>query len=263
MSHKKECIAVQSDPLAIFKFDRDQALAENVPSYLAAHRGNKAGRDNMDADDIIVPRLSIAQEGMTAQMKKSSESYLPDLNAGDFFNTVTNEIYGKKVHVVPILFFKNYIKFAKEGGIEAMFNHVSEVPKGALDFKGGVPPEVTEFKNRLCLLVKENFKPTPIVVSFKSTGLKFAKQWNSLIQATNLPAFARSYELNTFERKRGTQSWFLCQVKPHVFVPESFFSGAELTFKQFEKMGFKVDTSGLDTDESGSASTAVDEDIPF
>lgn len=235
----------------------------NIPEYLREMVGNREGNEEVGRDDVLIPRLALAQDGMSPQLKKAHESYIPGLEAGDLFNSLTGEIYGAAVLVVPLIFFKNYIEFvpiSAGGGVKAMYNSLTEIPQEKMQFtrneKGEtVSPDVTEFKNRLSLLLHaDGRKPELIVVSFKSSGLKAAKKWNSLIQSTNLPAFARSYKLSVVTKVKGQQTWFGLDVMPDVFVPAHFFAAAKAHFDNLSEGGYKVDTSGLegDANESGA-----------
>lgn len=241
---------MKNQALAVTLDEKERAIEiAAIPDYLKQHVGSNAGNENVGQDDLLIPRLSIAQTGMSAQLKKSSDKYIPGLQPGELFNTVTNEIYGTKVRVVPILFFKNFIDFVpiKEGGgVRAMYNGIGEVPKGMLDFKDGNPPQVTEFKNRLSLIIRDGHKPELVVASFKSSGLKTAKKWNQLIASTNMPAYARSYVLEVKTKTKGEQEWFILDVMPDVFVPQAFFNEAKAYFDNLSQGGYKVDTSGLD-----------------
>jgi hypothetical protein len=230
----------------------------NIPDHLKAFVGQRLGSENVEQDDLLIPRLCVAQS-LSPQLKKSNEAYIPGLQLGDIFNSVTGEVYGNdEVTVIPLFFFKNYITFKKGGGVEAMYAHANDVPRGELNFSTvngeSVPPKTTEFKNRMCLIVRPNERPSPIVVSFKSSGIKAAKKWNSLINSTNLPAFARTYKLVVAEKQDGQNSWYVFNVLPDIFVPADFFNQAKEYFDQLSAGGYKVDTSGLDTEEREAGS---------
>jgi hypothetical protein len=244
----------------------EQALA-NIPKHLLKYAGQKLGSENVEREDLLIPRLSIAQS-LSPELKKTNEAYIPELKLGDVFNTVTHEIYGDEsieLTVIPLSFYKNYITFKKGGGVEKMYDHKSQVPPADLQFtenaaKESVKPLCTEFRNFLILKLSENARPAMMCVSFKSSGTKQAKQWNSYIDATKLPAFARTYRLSVVEKVDGQNSWYQFVVTPDVFAPEEFFNEAKAYFDQITKEGFKVDTSGLDEDESNGQT--IDQEAP-
>lgn len=224
-------------------------LAKDMPDYLKEHIGQHDGSAGTGIDDILVPRLGLAQAGMSPQLKEDSDLFIPELKAGQLFNTVTNEIYGKEVIAVPLIFFKNWVQYKQGGGVEKMFSNVKDVLAADLQFQGdGKPPKVTEYKNRLSLLVAEGKPVEPIIVGFKSSGLKTAKKWQSLINQANLPSFARSYKFTVVKKRKGSQDWFGVDVLPDLFVPAEFFAYAKNQFDSFTQSGFKVDERGTADD---------------
>lgn len=244
-----EAIAVQDN----------RALA-NLPDHLKDQIGNRAGLENIGRDDVLIPRLCIAQQ-LSPQINKKKESYVPGLEVGDFFNSVTGENYGRKVTVVPLFFFRQFIKFKPiddGGGILAMYQSEADIPAGEtyrLDqVKNSKDLSVTEFKNEMCLLVGEDGSYTPIVVSFKSTGMKTAKKWNSLMRMLPLPAYAKFYVLETVSRTKGEQEWEGSNVTAGEFTPVALFKAAEEYFATLRESGVKVDTTGLGPEDEGSGS---------
>jgi hypothetical protein len=107
-----------------------------VPDHLKQYQGAQDAEANVGRDDILIPRLAVAQAGMSAQLKKNHELFIPELEEGQLFNTVTNEVYGDVANVIPLFFTKNYIQF--EGGgvlkVKNIYKDVTEVPEGGLSW---------------------------------------------------------------------------------------------------------------------------------
>lgn len=243
---------------ALPKFVGSTNLA-TIPEHLRNAVGSNKGLEDIGRDDVLIPRLCIAQS-LSPQLKKTNEAYIEGLEVGDLFNSVTGEIYGTEVVVVPLFFFKQFIEFKpiKEGGgVVAMYPNQASVPAEKLQFTDGNSPLVTEFKNEMCLLVRENEPMVPLVVSFKSTGLKTARKWNSLMRSNNgLPAYSKFYTLEVGHRTKGSQEWEGLNVLPGEFVPAEFFAAAEAYFTQLQASGVQVDTSGMGEEaQQGSGST--------
>lgn len=230
------------------------ATQTEVPDYLKADVGNKLGMENVTQDDMLIPRLCIAQEGNSPQLKKTSELYIPDLEPGQFFNSVTGEIYGNSVVLVPLFFFKNFIEFVpmdQGGGVVKMYQSKAEVPLADLAWVDNTKPKVTEFKNWMSLIIREDRAPEPIVSSFKSSGIKTAKKLGKLIDMTNLPAFAKTYTFTVKPKQKGQLSWFGQDVQPGEFVPRAFYDNAKSYFAKLQEAGVKVDLTGM-TDKEGT-----------
>jgi len=242
-----------------------------VPEYLKQYTGVQDAEQEVGTDDILIPRLSVAQDGMTPQLKKQNELYIPGLEAGQLFNTVTNEIYGDVATVIPLFFTKNYIRFAGGGTLKVLdiYNTASEVPQGDLSWGEvdpatgkSTPPAVTEFKNRMCLINTTTDLWQPISVSFKKGEIKFSDQWNSQIKfarlADKLPCFAHTYSIKPKLKVDGSKSWYVKTVHPSGFTPQDVFAGAQEYFEQLSKGGYKVDTTGIEADAEGDGDTSFD-----
>lgn len=192
-----------------------------IPDYLKAF--GSQGAEDGDKEDIVHPRLALAQSGH-AEVKKSSGKKIEGLEEGQFFNTLTKAVYGDTVRAVPIAFFKNYIHWKPQeegGGIIAMYATKDKVPAGQLDFttdENGEQqkPVVMEYRNFLCAL--PDFEDELVVVSLKSTATKVAKQWYTLTRFKGLPIFAREYRLNAIPESRNGNDYIGLNVTPTGFV---------------------------------------------
>lgn len=236
---------------------------EQVPEYLQKFKGDNRGSEGVEQEDLLVPRLAQAQsENQTKQMDPDAEEYIEGLKAGDFFNSVTGQVYGQRVKVVPITFSKSAIEFKPQsegGGVRKIYNSDKDVPKEDLQFTDGVDdkgnkvqiaPKATIFKNRMCVIFPEDGGvPELIAVQMKKANLGEAKKWNSLIALAKLPAFAKFYFIDAIKKPSpdGKSKFSAMNVKPGGFVPEDFVKSAEAYFDMLEKnTGIKVDNSGLE-----------------
>lgn len=243
---------------AIERVETKGSLA-TVPAHLKQYVGMADDERVVGREDMLIPRLAVAQAGMSPQLKKNSELHIPELEEGDLFNTVTNEIYGKTANVIPLFFTKNWIEFAPNmGGVLGQYSTIADVPKGGLDWgrseeEGSlpIPPRVTEFKNRMCLIETEAGYQ-PIVVSFKKGEVKFSDQWNSQIKfarmSDGLPCFGHVYTITSKLKNKGQQSWYVKTVAPSGFTPENIFGQAKSYFDQLNQGGYTVDTTGIEAD---------------
>lgn len=227
-----------------------------VPDHLKKYVGMEDTEHEVGREDLLIPRLAVAQDGMSPQLKKQNELYIEGLEAGDLFNTVTLEVYGSAVRVVPLFFNKTYIEFAPNmGGVVAQYKSEADVPAGALDWvtdeKGNKGQRVTTFKNRMCLIeTKGGWQP--IIVSFKKGEVKFSDQWNSQIKFARandgLPCFGHTYTITSKLKNKGQQSWFVKTVQMDGFTPAALFEQAKSYFDQLRDGGYTVDTTGIEAE---------------
>lgn len=240
-----------------------------VPEHLKAYVGvQDSENEQVGGSDLLIPRLAVAQAGMSPQLKKNSELFIIGLEEGQLFNTVTNEIYGEEATVIPLFFTKNYIEFEQGGTLKVLnfYKTLADVPKGDLDWGVDgdgkrVAPAVTEFKNRMCLIQTGSGAWQPIIVSFKKGENKFSDQWNSQIKfaklADKLPAFAHTYKVTPKMKTDGSKSWYVKTVSPLGFTPENIFKEATEYFEQLSKGGYQVDNAGIEP-EAEDADTSFD-----
>ena len=59
------------------------------------------GYEDFTANSYQVPFLKIAQPG-SPEVKKQNPSYIEGLEAGQFFNSLTKEVYGSKIKLIPL-----------------------------------------------------------------------------------------------------------------------------------------------------------------
>ena len=228
---------------------------------------SSAGTEDMGSDDFIIPRLAIAQ-AMSPQMTKGKGEYLPDLEPGQLFNTVTGKIYGNSVNVQLIDFHKPRRKYIQG-------QKVCEAPNdGTCGSPGGMnqagdpttacgncvfskwgednsPPECTEFKEYACLV--PGTEDGPMMLQFKNTSIKVAKQLATLIQARGKGVHLqqKQFALSTVAQSSAKGDFFnFCVNNAGNVDDEQFIAGAKL-YKELQCSGYKVD--GFDTpDEKGN-----------
>ena len=240
---------------------------DEIPGYLREYIGDRTGKENITVEDTVVPRLGLAQ-ALSPQLKKSKDVYIDGLEVGHLFDTVTSEIYGREVTVIPLWFEKNYIDFKpidEGGGINAMYARLEDVPAGGLEWgENGEKPKVTTFANFMCLLSRPQRAPKAIYVSFKSTGIKrTAKKWIGLIQEKDLPMFAFVYHLEVVTNSKGDQEWEGLKVSRVEYTPPEFITAAKKFIEELRAKGAVIDTRGLDEDVDIKSAAEPEQNIPF
>ena len=225
--------------------ERPKEALSTVPQYLRRTDGApQAGLENMDRQDMTLPRLGLCQS-LSPQRIKSDPKYIPQLEEGSYFNTITREDYGGKVQVVPLLFYKSRLLFApmdEGGGLrcnapDALVG-IGE-PGGTclrcplqLFGKKGEPPACSLLYNYACLVVKDGrVSPDQLVVkSFKSSDLGAARDWNALIRIRNTDMFAGVYEFTSIEAKNDVGRWYKTTVQNVGWVSEAVYEAAKIAY---------------------------------
>lgn len=221
------------------------------PTYLS--KASPRGMEEADQRDLTLPRIAICQS-TTPQRKKNAPNYIAGLDEGNLFNTLTGEIYGEEVTLVPIFMFKSQIKFFPiddGGGIDCQsLNgkdggrlHPSDCetcPHNQWQ-KDGDPPECLKFYNYVSLIRPKNGLA---VLSLKSKGVKVAKQWNSLIKLRNADTFAGLYNVSIVSDTGAGQEFYNIAVKNAGWADVETYKLGEAYFNALKGKTIQVDMEG-------------------
>lgn len=228
--------------------ERQKDALVQIPDYLQRSDGApQAGLENMERSDMTLPRLGLCQS-LSPQRIKSDPKYISGLEEGQYFNTITREIYGEKVQVVPLLFFKGRLLFKEDEGLRCRSDD-SKVGVGdpggdcarcPLQQWGrdGEPPECSLLYNYASLVIKDGYvSPSQLVVkSFKSSDLGAARDWNSLMRLRGTDAYAGIYEFVAIEAKTDKFTWFKTTVQNAGFVSKESFEAAKMVYEMVAAM---------------------------
>jgi hypothetical protein len=217
----------------------EQLAAIGLTAEQLAEAG-RAAQENLRPEDFQIPRLAIAQ-AMSPQLVRSKPEYIAGLMVGQFFNTVTGEIYGDSIKVVPVKYSINRLKFVdkvidcrSQNGIEGpksplkveFVNGKKVTTGGCADCqyskwgtgKEGKGTDCKEYRNWLLL----DESGTPMSMSFKSSSLVVAKQWWTLIAGRKMivngvkvpaPPYLTTYELRAVEKSSNAGTFLVPVVR--------------------------------------------------
>ncbi|HVJ72082.1 MAG TPA: hypothetical protein VM531_11355 [Sphingomicrobium sp.] len=181
----------------------EQQLAKLAPGALAERPlrlkpGDKRGMETFTKDDISIPRLALAQ-ALSPQVTEGDPAYVAGMTAGDLFNSMTSENYGREVFVQILRKDKlravEFFPIEDGGGIRDLNVPLSDDRcKWGED---GEKPRATIFRDYIGRLILPDGRREMIALSFKSTGIKVAKQLNGLIAVRNASIFEGVYRITT------------------------------------------------------------------
>jgi len=203
----------------VVKADENTALAR--PDFI--HTGDRTGTEHITRDDVQMPRLALAQS-LSPELDEKHARYIEDLKLGHLFNSLTGENFkGGPVefHIVKAG-SPRWVEFTPRdqgGGVKD-----PNVPPGdkrtefTKDPTTGmsIPPIATKFYDFVVLLLPwDAVDPMSrfIALSFKSTGLKVAKQLNALIQFRNAPIYEGKYVVTSVDEQNAKGKFKNFQIK--------------------------------------------------
>jgi hypothetical protein len=91
---------------------KNNAMME-LPEHLRGPSNQRLGSENVEQNDIVIPSLKLAQD-TTDEARERHEKHIEGLKPGMYFNTVTKEVYGESITVIPIHFYKTRVRWNKK-----------------------------------------------------------------------------------------------------------------------------------------------------
>jgi hypothetical protein len=207
--------------------DGDQLPAE-VMQEMFEDAG--AGQEDMQAEDMQIPRLTILQ-ALSPQCDKAKGEYIEGSESGMVINSVTLDMFDGDagIFVIPVSYRKTYMEWklrennggglvADHGNEPATLDGCEKDEKSRMVNSDGNQIVVTA-EYFVFLVDPETGAANPAVISMSSTQLKHSRRWNTTMNQLKVqkpdgsgtfnPAmFYRSYRMQTMPESNQHGSWF-------------------------------------------------------
>ena len=178
------------------------------------------GVENVGVEDTATPFLKLLQK-MSPETEEGTADYIEGAKAGGILNSVTKQIYegNTGVHVVPCTFRREYIEWApreaSQGAPVARHAATSDIlaqTSRSQDNKDVLPNGnyIENTAQWYIILLNEGMSEwTPAMVSMKSTQLKRARSWMSMIRESRAPVmFSHMYKLTSILEQNNKGNWY-------------------------------------------------------
>lgn len=168
-----------------------------------------AGGEEVDQGDLKMPRLAI-QQGLSELVNDGKA------RMGDLAHSITHEVYGQELQIIPLFMFKSRAQFEAGRGLVMMSRDNQTVTMGLDEFEqyigkaieevpgseweGKEPPKFSLVYN-FPVLIAGRLKEFPVSLSLMKTATKAAKDFISMCQFSGEDWFARVYTLKTKQEK--------------------------------------------------------------
>ena len=227
-----------------------------VPSYIRQGAAAR-GAENVGMEDLVIPRLLVLQDG-SPMLKRSDPKYNDEADVGMLTNSVTGELYGDALHVVPVFYTKQYLVWRKKengGGFLGAFNSQVEAEGRVKQEQNKQGLEIVDTPQHLCLLIKDG-KTEEIMLSLPRTKAKVSRQWNSMAKLAGGDLFSRVYKVTTAEETNTKGTFYNFVIAPIGFAPEHAYRAAEALYEKVSSGQRRVvmdvsDEGHEDGDDSG------------
>ena len=179
------------------------------------------GFEEADKDAFAIPFIRILQK-LSPQLDKNEEAYIEGAEEGQFFNTITGEIYGSEIDVIPVRYAREFIEWLpNRGGFKAAHGNdpsildrvvsIDDKNNAILD-NGNI---IQDTRNHFVLLAGK-LEDGPVILSLASSGIKHSRKWMSLMNnilipntKKKAPMFAGVWKLRTIRNSNDEGAWFM------------------------------------------------------
>ena len=235
-------MAEQKSTGELVKQEQIGALVDQRPDFIET--GDRSGTEHLTREDIQMPRIGIAQQ-MSPELDSTSPKFIEGLRIGNMFNNLTGQVYGdgplefSVVRADP----PRWVEFnpREAGGGVKDPNVAHDDPRTAFG-PNGEHPIATKFYDFIVMI-----HPTRelVALSFKSTGIKVAKQLNGFIAMRNAPLFAGKYSIVTTMTQNTKGRFAIPVVKNAGWISDKeTYAHAKQTFENVRNKSYNIEREG-------------------
>jgi len=166
---------------------KETAISEDIMDDMIADAGEGS---SFSQDEMMMPFIRLAQK-MSPQIDKQDAKFIKGLDAGDMFNTVSQEFFSgeKGINIIPCYHTVKYLSFVprEQGG--GFAGELSPTDRGVKDvFRNDKGKDMLPDGNELViseeayvLIVEDDGSFQPAVLDMKSSQRKVSKRWKTNI----------------------------------------------------------------------------------
>lgn len=232
-----------------------------VPAFLQSMMQDIRGNEEVSSTDLVIPRIELIQ-GLSKAKKKTDSNYIDGADEGMLYNSVTRELYGKSMVVVPVMFRKEYLVWRDlkaGGGFAGAFPDVESASVALAAQPNPSEWQIIDTNQHFVVVVNPDGSLEEAVISMAKTKSKTSRLWNSLIRINGGPRFSRAYLLEGIPaQSKAGQDYFTLQVKNIGFVKESVFRFAESIYELVKSGHATADYSDATDSDTTDGSVVTD-----
>jgi len=248
---KGKALAVTGGPLIV--------AGDIPPDYLCA-TGAGRGSEHVAIEDLVIPRLEVVQ-ALSPAVKDGDPGFIQGARPGMLTNSVTRQLYGTEVFVVPVHYTKQFLVWKERkagGGFFGAFA-TPEDAKGRIATIEGDKSQimVIDTPQHLCLIVTDG-KAEKIMIPMPRTKAKISRQWNTFVSLAGGDRFARVYRVGVQMQKNQKGDFYNYTIAQSGFPAQRLYKHAEDLYTQIAsgERNVRMDVTGYDAGHEPEAGEA-------
>ena len=229
------------------------------------------GMENMGSEDFALPFLRVLGQ-LSPEINKRDPKYVEGAEVGMIFNTVTKQAYDgeKGINIIPCHYKREYVEWSDRGqgtgapvAIHAANSGIINEAKRDANYKDRLSNGNYLENTASYYVITEDMQTA--LVNMKSTQLKVAKTWNSMMNSIKLKGknglftpspYSHVYKLRSVEQSNDKGTWFGWSIEKVGPVQDKNLYEAA---KGFAESVSKGDVKA----KHGEENTEVEEKLPF
>ena len=207
----------------------------SVPAHVKEASG--LGNENVTSDHLQTPRVKLLQQ-LSNEVDPNHEDYLEGAKPGDFVNTVTNQLLGREIYVINLLFKEEFVvcrKLSEGGGLKGIFTTQKEAMDylTAEDLKAE-DHDIVQTQSHTLLMKDPNtgdLVKTPFLMDFASSKLRVSREWNTQIAQLGGDRFSSLWKLASVQtQNRAAQKFYNLSVENQGWVLDEDYNYAKSVY---------------------------------
>lgn len=223
---------------------------DQMPSYIK--QGQSRGNENVNNDDLQLPRIDVLQ-ALSPQINKKKDEYIEGAEVGMLFNTLTGELYPEGVSFTPVSFVKRHLvwvdrKKDSDGGLRGMFESEAEAEAFIQGQDDEDKLEVVATAEHLIVLDDGE----EVILSMAKSKMKVSRKFNSLVRLNGGDRFGRRYIMTSADDKSSQGEFQNIKIDNDGFPTEEVYLKAEALYEAIAG-GTKQATGNYESESGASA----------
>lgn len=222
----------------VAKKEKTELFSNERPEWM---EDSNRGSEDVGMEDIALPRISIIQD-LSPQHKSKKPEYIEGAEVGMIFNTVSTELYGDKVIIVPVFYRKEWVLWVDQsagGGFRGAFDTELEAKQELNDMEDSSDVDVVDTAQHYVLIIKPladgAFDIKEAIISMSKSQMKVNRKFNSQIRMLGGDRFSRVYTLAVVEDQNAAgQEYYNWKVTPLGYAPKAVFDAAEQMYEAIQ-----------------------------
>ena len=207
------------------------------------------GKEGLDTSDVILPRIAVCQD-TSYEKKKDNAKFIPGLDSGQIFNSLTQEVYGETVTFAVLKSIKRAMEFNENREV-VDFDVPWNDPRCEFttDARGKrVKPQATRMYDYIVLTPGGDIA----MISCSSTKMPAGKRLNSLLLARTGPSWAGLFTMSVVPDSAAKGDFFNVTFNLAGKTPPDMLAEADAQFERFKNAKVTTTDHGKDDAETDS-----------